>query len=320
MKKYLVALLIMLLLPFSLVFAEGEEENICQDKNGNELIECCNTLKGDFNEEFANDMEKTAMRDKLRACKEPYYKTCSKERISEDKYACCNLLDGYEEQRSCGEYVNYACTPSDSILMNSVARQVKINYEPIKQVDPNDEYITYYMVDIKVYNLTPGLNMVVTNDSGNMYAVNSDLNADKNGVITLRVTEPDRIKKFTFDIESEKLCYGKKLRTIELTIPKYNIYSQREICSDIPTFYLCREYINFDIDAEKFIETVENYKERLAKKEIKNPEKKANVINNTVDSTLSTISDYKYPIVGTIILVGIIITVIIIRNHRKKVI
>ena len=320
MKKNLIALLILLLLPLTIIFAEGEAD-ICKDKSGNELIECCNTLKGDFNEELANDMEKTEMRNKLRACKEPYYKTCSKERISEDKYSCCNLLNDYDEQRACGEYVNFACTPSDSILMNSVARQVKINYEPIKQVDPNNEYITYYMIDIKIYNLTPGLNVVVSNDSGNMYAVNPDLNADKNGIITLRVTETDRVKKFKFDIESEKLCYGKKLRTIDLTIPKYNTYSQQEICSDIPTFYLCREYINFDIDSEKFIENVENYKKRIEKKEVTNPDStNNNVINTTVDSTFSTISEYKYIIVGVIIFIGIIVTILIIRKHRKRVI
>ena len=123
------------------------------------------------------------------------------------------------------------------------------------------------------------------------------------------------------DIESEKLCYGKKLRTIDLTIPKYNTYSQQEICSDIPTFYLCREYINFDIDSEKFIDNVENYKKRIEKKEVTNPDStNNNVINTTVDSTFSTISEYKYIIVGVIIFIGIIVTILIIRKHRKRVI
>ena len=104
------------------------------------------------------------------------------------------------------------------------------------------------------------------------------------------------------------------MRTINITLPKFNNYSLRGVCSDIPEYYLCQRYITYDINDSTFTENVNKYKEKLAEKaDEKDEESNTSVVGKTVNN----IAKYKYVIAVIVILAGAVITYIVIKKKRS---
>ena len=110
------------------------------------------------------------------------------------------------------------------------------------------------------------------------------------------------------------MCNGRELRKLSLTIPKYNYYSQRSVCKEVPSYYLCQKYINFDVDSTKFLDNVTKYKE----KGNKNTDKESTNSQKTVNKTINTISNNKYLIVAIIIAAGIVASYFVIKTNKRK--
>ena len=299
MKKKMLFLLCTIIVGLSTVYAEDNYKTICQNKKGDELINCCNGLENNKKE-----------------CKIQYYKTCLYENTLDDKYACCNKLSDEDEQYLCRNYVTTTCSSKDTSELSKAAMRIKVTYEPVEIKHPDNKSLSFYMLDIKIYNISQGLDIYVTNNNGNTFRI--DESKIKDGMVTLRSEDTTEISKYTFRVESNGACQGKTLRTINLTLPKYNQYSQREVCEEIPTYYLCQEYINFEIDDAKFLNSVTSYKERIKKKEIKNSDDSNTNVNNPINKTFTIISDGKYLLVAIILIAGILFTFMIIKKTSGK--
>ena len=105
----------------------------------------------------------------------------------------------------------------------------------------------------------------VTNTQGGDFKADED-NADSDGVITIRQKDTSAVVNYTFEVKARTYdCYGTTLRTIKLSVPKYNAYSKRQVCTDIPDYYLCQPYILYDVNAANFLDSVTKYKEKLTK-------------------------------------------------------
>lgn len=234
------------------------------------------------------------------------------------------LMGGFvraEENKIPGE----VCPNSSRVKLLENASAVKITYEPYEQKaegfdDPeSDDYsVIYYYLDVKIYNLDETLSVDVTNGNlGKEYKLYpSSIGPD--GAITIRVKDTSEINTFTFEIKANTYdCNAQTLRTVKLTLPKFNYYSGRQICSDIPDYYLCQQYISYEISADKFLENVNNYKEKL--EQSGNTEQEDEVKPSIISTAASKVSKYKYWIVGGIILVGVIITIIVVKKKRSSV-
>lgn len=71
---------------------------------------------------------------------------------------------------------------------------------------------------------------------------------------------------FVYPIASDP-CHEEKVRTIYVTLPKYNPYSVAAECAGIPEFSLCQKWTNTDgISEETFQQRIKEYKNELKTK------------------------------------------------------
>ena len=293
------------------VYAEGENPNngdACKVyRDDNVRLECCNQADEAYKQ----------------SCKAPVIKKCtSKEKIT-DRLACCETFNDKIDRDNCMVESYSACSNADIVELSKVASNVKIVYEPYEykpdgfddENSPNYSVI-YYMMDIKIYNVTSDISIGVVGEDGGYTVDMKNMNSD--GVIVLRSKDTKTIKNYTFNVYSKSAnCSNKILRTIKLTVPKYNQYSSRSACDDIPQYYLCHQFINFDVDASNFISNIENYKEKLKKKQIVDNNKKDDKTSVATQKILKSVSDNKFTIIGGILVIGVVITVLILRRRNS---
>lgn len=213
------------------------------------------------------------------------------------------------------------CKPSELSELRTMAANVKITYVPVTILEKLDEpcpetgmteaYSNY--LDIKIYNINSKLYINV--DKGQEEFVVDSSNVGADGSITIRQVPMSESVTYEFEIMSNEYgCYKEKLRTVKLTLPRYNFYSQLAACQDIPDYYLCQEYTTFEVDGSTFYNKVDEYKAKLL-----TLEEAGNVeLDNTglVSSAISTVSKHKYAIVGVVVAIGVALTIIVIK--RKK--
>lgn len=221
--------------------------------------------------------------------------------------------------------LNVQCPTSSLATVQKDASTVQINYEPYEfkpegfddENSPNYSLMAYYM-DIKIRNLPDTVYIAVSNTQGGEFNVDSS-KIGPDDAITIRQKDTTKIVNYTFELKARTYdCYGKVLRTIKLSVPKYNAYSTRQVCSDIPDYYLCQPYILYDVSASNFLKSVNEYKEKLADAKASS-EEEIQTKNNIVSKTAKTISKHRYWIIGIILLGGIVATVIIIKKKRSSV-
>ena len=215
-----------------------------------------------------------------------------------------NLLDRYQK-----------CTTSVKSHVLSKASEVKISYETVEYKSEKAPNIIFYYVDIYIYNLDESLYVTVQNGkTGKSFDVTSK-QANPNGVIKLRQKDTSSIVNYTFEIKANTLsCYQDTVRTIRLTVPKYNNLSERAVCADIPDYYMCQRFVNYDIDASKFLDSVTRYKESLEEEETKKIEKGETGI---VTAATKTISKHKNLVIGLVLIIGAVVTVLVLKKRRS---
>jgi len=220
------------------------------------------------------------------------------------------------------------CSLETKNKLRTLASNVTINYQPVEASDGvsgiddegNQVEVLSYFFDVKIYNINSQLKVIVksADEENTNEILLTYKNMGSDGAITARKKVGIELSNLIFEIygsDETGGCTIEKLRTIKLTLPKYNNLAEREICSDIPEFYMCQKYISYDINPEKFSEEVKKYKEKKEKDE-SDSEAEVEDNNTVTDKAADLINKNKYIIVGAIVLAGIIITVIIVR--RKK--
>lgn len=212
--------------------------------------------------------------------------------------------------------------------LRTLAANLKINYvegaETNEYLDgssgemfPSIEPLLY----IKIHNMNSRLyityevsgNNLVNNPSDNKILTLEDVGPD--GSITLRHTQINEMATYTFKVASDSYgCGNKTLRTVRLTLPKFNYYSKLSVCKDIPEYYLCKPFVNFNPDNnEDFTNKVNEYKAKMEEQKQNDDEDDGNPISDVV----SSVSKYKYLVVGIVVAVGVVITILVLKRKRS---
>lgn len=236
-----------------------------------------------------------------------------KKRIIYIIFLLCFMFFGTKEINA--EY----CSTEELVRLNTLASNVKVTYEANEEIndsDPNPEsHYTEFVLDMKVYNVSSDLSINLTSQNSNKSYTLDYTNVGADGAITVRVNDTSEIDTYYYTITPTGVeCYDKTLRVISLTLPKYNYASKKAICDDVPEYYLCQQYVMFNIDYSTFTTDVEKYKARLDAQKTNGDEINLGDNNNVVSKTFSSISKYKYFIVIGIIAIGVVVTVVVLNK------
>lgn len=174
-----------------------------------------------------------------------------------------------------------------------------------------------YGFNINLYNITDDVYVKLTDQNSgssyNLFYANS-----KDGTITIDAGYSTEVKIYNVEIlANDNNCKGSSLRTFTITLPRYNFYSNFDVCAEIPEYYYCQTYLTTDDDISytDLNKGIAEYKEQQAK------EKKQEEFNNSaVGVTLSFIGKYKFYIIGAAVVVGGLITFVVIKKKRSRLI
>ena len=216
------------------------------------------------------------------------------------------------------------CSYKEQTEFNGKAANVKATYE-IKERTIQSEWIEGeieeiligYYFNISITNVTDELYVVVKNNLNNEEKIFTSKDA-KNGLINFEWDSVEEITNFTIQVyTSEKTnCPDERFKTIYLTTPRYNDFSERSICMEYTEFSLCQKFVTFsEVDDTRFVNELDKYKkeeeknnENIEDKPTQNPED-----NKFIDF----INDYKWYFISGVAVVSIA-SFVIYRVKTKK--
>lgn len=233
--------------------------------------------------------------------------------------------------------VRAECDSKESNRLNSLAVNVKVSYvEDKKKADMSGEfnppdglseeelegyiaYITYFKVYIA--NVTEELYVIVTNNVTKESKTYSYQDA-VDGTITFDHEDLTVITNYTIDVyaSSNTECANTKLTTHYLTTPKYNSYSDSTICEGIENFYLCHKYLAVKaVGFDEFVTLAERYK----KGQIDSDGSEIVDKEPGKDNFFDYIKEHKGIVIGTVVtvlVIGGLVTVIIVKKQRSRIV
>lgn len=216
------------------------------------------------------------------------------------------------------------CPLEQRTSLGAMAANVNVTYEEAVTTEwdsDNETNYSVYYLNVKIYNLTSDLRIKVSNNLYDDEHYISYKNMDHDGVITLKATNISEKVTYMFEIYgNSEDCYNKKLRTVKLTLPKYNYFSHYTICSEIPEFYMCQRYILNDFDGASFYSAAEEYRNKKLAQEnemLDNGDIKENT--SSVSKIAKKVSDNKLLVSGVVIAIGVIITIVILIKKKRSV-
>ena len=207
------------------------------------------------------------------------------------------------------------CSYTEQTELSGKASNVKATYELVEEeVEFTDGTFAIQKFKVNILNVTKDLYVVVKNNVTEdeityRYTDNVD------GIIGFEWTLLDSVTTFTIQVYSSinTNCPDEKYKTIYLTTPRYNRFSEMEICNSLDDFYLCQKYVTFqDIDKTTFLDKIDSFQ----KGEISNDGENLPPSDNLsiLDKIINFVTDYIVFILGSIVIILVIIYVI----HRIK--
>lgn len=223
--------------------------------------------------------------------------------------------------------VNAECTYTQKAELNKKVANVKIDYEVyVDKINSKDAGIE--LMDGERELLRPKSKLSFYNIDSELYVEGTDsvsgekitkTAADmKDGVSTVSYEDASAVRKFTFKVfaSDSSSCPGEALKTIYVTIPRFNEHSKMMYCQD-SDFYLCKEFVTTDeLTEEDFMKKLTNYEEGIINED---GEKVADNNKNWFDKTLGIVTEYKYFIAGgTLAIIGIIVIIRRIKTKKQR--
>ena len=233
--------------------------------------------------------------------------------------------------------VSAVCSYEERAELNNQIGNIEASYEVVEiELDPSeydppdtvvgtDEEDTYVQVidalQVNILNLTEDLYAIVTNNYDESQ-VRYNYSDTDNGNITFLWETIDELVTFTIEIysSSNTNCADTLLRTIRLSLPRYNEYSNYGMCDNLPDYYLCQRYVFFEpVTFSYFSQSV------LAQlEEIQNEEEEGTGEADTwYESVFNFLDEHKVPfIIGgvTLLIIAGVIVVIVVRKRRRSII
>ena len=120
-------------------------------------------------------------------------------------------------------------------------------------------------------------------------------------------------KTYKFKVYSQKSeCNNMNVRTIEVSLPHFNIYYDRDICKKAPNFKYCNKWDNSNLDYEQLEEKVNKYLEEQVKD---NKVSDTETFLQKMTRNMLKLYEKTYFIILPIIIIGLIFTI---RKLDKK--
>jgi len=216
------------------------------------------------------------------------------------------------------DVTNAACSNEDKMSLNTKAANIKASYE-IKEEYFGNEYRghTEYWFDISIMNVSEEFYITVTNDydkTTQTYRSSDTVN----GIITFKWDKVSEVTNLTIKAYTSNStnCPDESMKTLYLTLPRYNTFSNRAICEDYPDHDYCQKFVTFkEIDESTFITKIT---EKIEKEEIKEEEKNEDKDINLMDKIINFVDDYKVFILGGLVLILVIIIFIAKKKNKKQ--
>ena len=163
----------------------------------------------------------------------------------------------------------------EKIELRNNAQKIKIKYEPLTELVDSDSYIVpeEYADDSENYELYNNfLKVNILNLSDKYYAkVTNNLdnesflikNEDESNVSTFDWKKTYDIATLSVEIyTNENTSFpGELIRKMTVRLPRYNVYSDYELCDKIPNSFICKKYTDYkNVSESEFV--------KIAKREI----------------------------------------------------
>lgn len=229
------------------------------------------------------------------------------------------------------------CDYSEQVNLSSAASVVQAKYDiqrVVIDVDGNivpnmnpdevtedDEYAFITTLKVNFLNLSEDVYIFVKGDSG--YEQTFYYSDSNSGNIELDGGDLSKVINYKITVYSNSNnCKGEILRTFDFVTPMINPYASLNGCYEMPNFEYCREYLTtpfYASDTEIINEITneyERYRNNLVNEE-ENKEEKSfwdNVRNFYQKNKVLIFS-----IIGGIVVIGIVVTVVVIRKQRSRI-
>ena len=224
------------------------------------------------------------------------------------------------------EEADKTCSAVDKSFIKQQAANIRVTFSPVMgDTQKKDSFGTEgtraeLHQEIKIYNVTSNMYLEVVYTGRNIRKEKFSLDYKNIGLdkaITINHPAIKEVTNYTIYVYSNyNDCFGDLVRTIKLTIPRFNEYSQHVACNDISEYYLCKEFVTFDIDSATFYNNVDSYKKSIEAMGNNDPDIKDGT--SSAQRTATVISKYKYVIVGAIVVAGVLATIYIIKRKKSE--
>lgn len=220
--------------------------------------------------------------------------------------------------------VNAANTCSSTSLYDEKLNVSEMNaeYEIVEEEKHDPKGDPEYWLDsyllVKILNVPDNVkvNVESLNDTFDNFSLSSS-SKDEDNMLTIKDDNALVLRRYKFTVVStSQECGGETLKTITLNTPMYNTYSDSASCIKYPDFKYCQMFVDYDITSlsnTEFIDSFDKYIEELENKD-KEDEK------GITEGIKKAVSKYWIVIVVLIILVGGLVTYIVIKKKRSKII
>lgn len=230
-----------------------------------------------------------------------------------------------------------SCNYEEQAKLNSEAANVKANYEIKERIlDPSEytvpdsilgtpEEATYVAktdyIQVNILNMTENMYLEVSNSVNDMVR-RYNYSEAINGNITFNWEEIGTLVNYTIKIytSSNTGCEGNVLKTLRLSLPRYNEYSEYAICDSVPDYYLCQRYVNFEpVEFKEFSQKITKQTEEKQEEEKKQEEENAKWYKRA----MNYVKEHKVLFIsGGVILITVVggTTIVVIKRRRRSVI
>lgn len=222
------------------------------------------------------------------------------------------------------------CSYEEQVKISSEASSVKLTseeaqgivdpstYVPIEGYENDSSYVKYYnYFKVKILNVTENITIKLENDVNDEVKYISYDDTDE-GTYTFDWKTTDKVTTFTYTVLASKStsCLNEKFNTGVFVLPKYNSFSNSQMCENDPDYYLCQKYVSIDFDYEYFEKTMmARINDKTAAKKEEEKKNETTILEFIKNNKLQVIIGTSVLIVG-----GVVTIMIVIKKRRRRVI
>lgn len=189
----------------------------------------------------------------------------------------------------------YYCNYEDIAKYKKIASNINYSYE-------YEEVNNDVLFHVTLVNLNNALYLKDSNSNIYNYTSNEIVVDAKSGENLIFYVYP-----------TDSFCEDKFIYTLRIQLPTYNKFYNDPICSGVENYSLCNKWSTHNLNYDKFIQNVNNYKESLKKNEIINNNEEKGLIYYVIEFLI------KYYYIILIIIITVCSTIIYFRRKRDNI-